>query len=66
MNTDNPTHLILGFTGGIGHAVAMALDKRNIQTKVLVRDVDKAKKYLDEIRNLEIIQGDASKPEDLK
>lgn len=66
MNTDNHTHLILGFTGGIGHAVAQALDKRNIPIKVLVRDVDKAEKYLDEIRNLEIIQGDASKPEDLK
>lgn len=66
MNTENPTHLILGFTGGIGHAVAVALSKRNISIKVLVRNADKAKKYTDGIKNLEIIQGDASKTEDLK
>ena len=66
MNTDNSTHLILGFTGGIGHAVAVALSKRNISIKVLVRNADKANKYTDGISNLEIVQGDASKVEDLK
>ena len=66
MNPDKPTHLILGFTGGIGHAVAIALSKRNVPIKVLVRNAEKAKKYTDGLHNLEIIQGDASKPEDLK
>lgn len=66
MNTENSTHLILGFTGGIGHAVAVALSQRNVSIKVLVRNADKAKKYSDGIKNLEIIRGDASKPEDLK
>jgi nucleoside-diphosphate-sugar epimerase len=66
MNSENPTHLILGFTGGIGHAVAVALSKRNIPIKVLVRNADKAKKYADGINNLEIIQGDAANLQDLK
>lgn len=66
MNSDNPTHLILGFTGGIGHAVAVALSKRNTPIKVLVRNADKAKKYADGINNLEIIQGDAGNLDDLK
>lgn len=66
MNSDNPTHLILGFTGGIGHAVALALSKRNIPIKVLVRNADKAKKYTDGINNLEIIQGDGANLQDLK
>ena len=65
MKTENHTHLILGFTGGIGHAVALSLSKRNIPIKVLVRDEEKAKKYTDEIQNLEVIRGDASLPEDL-
>ena len=65
MSTDDHTHLILGFTGGIGHAVALSLSKRNIPIKVLVRDKEKAKKFTDEIQNLEIIPGDASIPEDL-
>lgn len=65
MNTQNHTHLILGFTGGIGHAVALSLCKRNIPIKVLVRDEEKAKKYTDEIQNLEVIRGDAALPEDL-
>jgi len=61
----NHTHLILGFTGGIGRAVAASLSKRNIPMKVLVRDANKAEKYTNGIQNLEIVEGDASKPEDL-
>jgi nucleoside-diphosphate-sugar epimerase len=66
MNSDNHTHLILGFTGGIGHAVALALNQRNITIRVLVRDADKTKKYIDGIENLEIIEGDAANLQDLK
>jgi len=65
MNTATP-HLILGFTGGIGRAVALALSKRNVPIKVLVRDPEKAKKYSKELKNLEIIRGDVSKPQDLE
>ncbi len=64
MTTQN-THLILGFTGGIGRAVAMSLCKRNIPVKALVRDQEKAKRFIDGIENIELIQGDASTTEDL-
>lgn len=59
------THLILGFTGGIGRAVASSLNKRDIFMKAMVRDAIKAEKYTDGIQNIDIIEGDASKPEDL-
>jgi len=60
------THLILGFTGGIGRAVAAALNKRNIQMKVLVRDAEKAAKYTTGLNNIDIIQGDGSVQEDIE
>jgi nucleoside-diphosphate-sugar epimerase len=59
------TQLILGFTGGIGRAVALALNKRNIPTKALVRNPEKARKYAEGLSNLEIIPGDASVLEDV-
>jgi nucleoside-diphosphate-sugar epimerase len=63
--TSNNTHLIIGFTGGIGRAVALALNKRNIPTKVLARNPEKARKYADGFSNLEIIAGDASEIADV-
>lgn len=65
MKSDQPTHLILGFTGGIGHAVAQALTKRNIPIKVLGRNRDKISKYAQDIKAIEIIEGNANNPEDL-
>jgi len=62
----NHTHLILGFTGGIGRAVALALSKRDIMIRVLVRDRKKASKYTEGLNNLEIIVGDAARSEDLR
>ncbi|MCG8308149.1 MAG: NAD-dependent epimerase/dehydratase family protein [Cytophagales bacterium] len=62
----NQTHLILGFTGGIGRAVAHALSKRDISIKVLVRDRKKAEKYANGLKNLHIVEGDAANPGDLK
>ena len=59
------THLILGLTGGIGRAVAKALNKRQIPTKALVRNAGKASKYTEDIHNIEIIEGDASNAKDL-
>lgn len=66
MKNDNPTHLILGFTGGIGHAVALALNTRNIPVKAMVRDKAKAQKYMDGFKNVKLLSGDASEPGDLK
>lgn len=60
------THLILGFTGGIGRAVALALSKRNLPVRVLVRNIEKAKKYATGLKNLEFIEGNADNPEDLE
>lgn len=65
METNN-TQLILGFTGGIGRAVALALSKRNIPMKALVRDKTKAEKYVVGLNNLTLIEGDASNPADLE
>ena len=64
MNTT--THLILGLTGGIGRAVANSLSNRNIPMKALVRNGGKAAKYIEGIQNIEIVEGDASNPDDLK
>lgn len=65
METNN-TQLILGFTGGIGRAVALALSKRNIPMRALVRDKTKAEKYVVGLNNLTLIEGDASNPADLE
>jgi nucleoside-diphosphate-sugar epimerase len=59
------SHLILGFTGGIGRAVATALSKREIRIKALVRDVQKASRYTDGLMNIEIVEGDGSVQADL-
>lgn len=64
MTTHNK-HLILGFTGGIGRAVALALSKRNIPVKVLVRNAAKARKYAEGLGDLEIVEGDVARPEDV-
>ena len=65
MNSHN-THLILGFTGGIGRAVALALSNRDLPVRVLVRNAEKAKKYTTGLKNIEIMAGDADKPEDVE
>ena len=59
------TQLILGFTGGIGRAVATALSKREIPIKALVRDVQKASRYTDGLKNIEIIEGAGSVQADI-
>ncbi len=65
MNT-HATHLILGFTGGIGRAVALALSKRDLPVRVLVRNTEKAKNYALGLENIEIMEGDADKPKDVE
>jgi nucleoside-diphosphate-sugar epimerase len=58
--------LILGFTGGIGRAVALALSNRDLPIRVLVRNAEKAYKYASGLKNIEILEGDADKPEDVE
>jgi nucleoside-diphosphate-sugar epimerase len=58
-------HLILGLTGGIGRATALALSKRNIPIKALVRNKSKALKYTEGIDNVDLLTGDASDSDDL-
>ncbi len=62
---DRNTHVILGFTGGIGRATAKALAARNEKVVCLVRDIDKAKKYAGDLHELEFVKGDASNPADV-
>lgn len=64
MTTDN-TQLILGFTGGIGRAAALALSNKGIPIRALVRDKQKAEKYAKGLQNLEIIVGDAGEETDV-
>lgn len=66
MQQEDRKHLILGITGGIGHAVAMALHKRGIRAKALVRNPQKAQKYIAELANIELLQGDAANIPDLE
>jgi nucleoside-diphosphate-sugar epimerase len=60
------THVIRGFTGGIGRAVAQALVKRNEKVVCLVRDIEKAQKYAGELQGLEFVKGDASQRADVE
>jgi nucleoside-diphosphate-sugar epimerase len=66
MTKSNNKQLILGFTGGIGRAVAVALTKRNIPVVALVRNTEKAAGYAAGIEGLELIEGDASNAGDVE
>jgi uncharacterized protein YbjT (DUF2867 family) len=66
MTKSNNKQLILGFTGGIGRAVAVALTKRNIPVVALVRNTEKAAGYAAGIEGLELIEGDASNADDVE
>lgn len=56
---DKTKNLILGLTGGIGRAVTLALIKRNLPVAALVRNKDKASKYIEGLPAVELIVGDA-------
>lgn len=62
----NDKKLVLGATGGIGRAVVKALVESGHNVRVLVRSSEKAEKYLMEFKNVEIVEGDASKPDPVK
>ena len=59
-------NVILGFTGGIGRAVAKALVARNEKVVCLVRSIDKAQRYAEGLEGIEFVQGDASNPPDVE
>ncbi len=59
-------NIILGFTGGIGRAAAKALVKRGEKITVYVRSVEKAKKYINDLKGVELIQGDVYDSSKLK
>ena len=53
------THLVVGATGGIGRAAVKALAARGESVRVLVRDRNKAERYLKGLNPVEVIEGDA-------
>jgi len=59
-------HLVLGFTGGLGRATAKALSERNEEVVALVRDLAKAEKYIDGLKNIFLIQGDGGNAADVE
>lgn len=63
---NNKKSLVVGAAGGIGRAIVKALVDKGISVNVLVRNKQKAQKYFHEFKNVEIFEGDASKPADLK
>lgn len=58
--------LVVGATGGIGRAAVKAIVEKDSPVRVLVRSKQKADKYFFGMKNVEILEGDASKPVDLK
>jgi len=58
--------LVVGATGGIGRAAVKAIVEQQFSVRVLVRSKQKAEKYFFGMKNVEIFEGDASKPVDLK
>lgn len=52
--------LVLGFTGGIGRAATKALVENGHNVTALVRSRSKGEKYINELTNITLIEGDAS------
>lgn len=59
-------NLIVGFTGGIGRATAIALLNRGEKVVAFARDAKKAEKYSEGLTGIEIVQGDAMQIKDLE
>lgn len=58
-------HLVVGATSGLGRATAKSLLECGEEVRVLVRNMEKAEKYFSDLKGIEIISGDAAKPEDI-
>lgn len=63
MNKDNC--LVVGATGGIGRSTVKALVENGNHVRAFVRNRHKAEKYFFGMSNVEIFEGDATKPADL-
>ncbi|MDP2037045.1 MAG: SDR family NAD(P)-dependent oxidoreductase [Ignavibacteria bacterium] len=57
--------LVVGATGGIGRSTVKALVENENHVRILVRSKQKAEKYFFGMKNVEIFEGDATKPVDL-
>ncbi|OGU67950.1 MAG: hypothetical protein A2499_14040 [Stygiobacter sp. RIFOXYC12_FULL_38_8] len=57
--------LVVGATGGIGRSAVKAIVENGNHVRVLVRSKQKAEKYFFGMKNVEIFEGDATKPADL-
>ncbi len=58
MNTHNPTILVIGATGYLGHPIVPRLLAENWQTRLLVRDPEAIRSRFD--RSVEIVRGDVT------
>ncbi len=59
-------HLIVGATGGLGWAIAKTLSEKGEQVVAFAKNKAKAEVVLSEFSNIEIIQGNAGKLEDVE
>ncbi|XP_023634079.1 uncharacterized protein At5g02240 isoform X2 [Capsella rubella] len=59
--------LVVGGTGGVGQLVVASLLKRNIRSRLLLRDLDKATKLFgkQDENSLQVVKGDTRNAEDL-
>lgn len=57
--------LVIGATGGIGRSAVKALVENGNHVRAFVRNKHKAEKYFFGLNNVEIFEGDATKPADL-
>jgi nucleoside-diphosphate-sugar epimerase len=63
---NNKKCLVVGATGGIGRATVKTLVDRGVSVSILARNKQKAQKCFNELKSIEIFEGDASNPTDLK
>jgi nucleoside-diphosphate-sugar epimerase len=61
----NNKYLVVGATGGIGRSTVKALVENGNHVRAFVRNRHKAEKYFFGLDNVEIFEGDATKPADL-
>lgn len=59
-------HLIVGATGGIGRATAKALVEMGKEVVCFSRNKEKAEKYYADLKGVKLVQGDASKSENIE
>ena len=58
-------HLVLGATGSLGRSIVKILNQSNEDVRAFVRNREKAKKYLEDVNDIEIIIGNAENETDI-